>query len=652
MGLCSVCSQLDLPPPIREVQILGPYDELHLKSQSLGPGRAGCDGCKFFSAILRSSKRWCDRIPELSNSIIILVSNGLRVCASSRPTDLLGWQEDYDLDLQTCKAAGGTGVLQSYDTFSGMRLVPSDPRESSCFDMINNWINQCTEHATCSPLSPVALPKRVIEIPIDPLAPPRLRVTNGAMGGYVILSHCWGAKGLVKLTNSLLPRYQEGIRLELLPNSFRDAIEITRRLGFRYLWIDALCIIQDNTEDWAEEAGKMAFYYGLSSLMISATAAEDSSRGMLNPRDISQSPMLGKEKKFYLYRSLLRLSFQLDISILSTRGWAAQERVLAPRILHYTRQQMIWECADCLFYEAFIGAGGSNAWRNVYSKSACQQFVTEALSQEDTILSYQNHKAKMPECGLSNISMDRIETWQQCVGIYSSRSLTVPNDKLHAIAGVARILNHSGQLGEYLAGIWSTNLAGNLAWKKGTRSLSSPPFYIAPSWSWAGVEGAVEYNVVLASTATVDANESWAKTFHPKLIDQHMILQNEHNVYGAVLEGSHIIVEGACLRYADFDRFFKEAYEVGNHYLGEIDFDIEDGQDILGTYDCCMCLKGNLDRDQSMYLLLLSWVDQEARVAQRVGIATLMAPWGDDERERYARIFVGKNWERWTLKLV
>ncbi|CAI9634129.1 unnamed protein product [Alternaria burnsii] len=354
----------------------------------------------------------------------------------------LGWRPYYDLELSDWIPEEGT-EFQLYNTSSDTALVPHDPcerscfnlisrwmnqctrhdacsqsvpvevpklvspdpRASSCFDTIGRWINQCTEHVNCSPQVPVTLPKRVIEIPIDPLASPKLWVTNGASGRYVILSHCWGTNGLMTLTTSLLSQYQEAIGLESLPNSFRDAIEITRRLGFRYLWIDALCIIQNNTKDWAQEAGNMASYYGLSTLMISATAAEDSSRGILNPRNVSHSPMLGRGRTTSLYQRLLRGGFEIDRSVLATRGWAAQERMLAPRILHYTRQQMIWECAEGLLYEAFSGAGEDNFWVATYDKSECQQYVTEALSQGKILPRYQNHNARMPERSFEDISL-------------------------------------------------------------------------------------------------------------------------------------------------------------------------------------------------------------------------------------------------------
>lgn len=540
------------------------------------------------------------------------------------------------------------------------KLVSPNPRESSCFGMISRWISQCTEHVKCSPQVPVTLPKRVIEIPVNPLISPKLRVTNGASGLYVILSHCWGTKGLMKLTNSVLLQYQEAIKLELLPNSFRDAIEITRRLGFRYLWIDALCIIQDDTDDWAQEAGEMASYYGLSTLMISATAAEDSSRGILNSRGVFHSPMLGTGRRTYLYQRLLRSGFEIERSVLATRGWCAQERILAPRILHYTRQQVIWECAEGLLYEAFGGAGESDFWKATYSKSECQQFVTEALSQGKIVQRYQDHNATMSQRSFEDVSLHRIQTWYKCVEEYSFRSLTVPTDKLHAIAGVARIMNHNGQLGEYLAGIWSRYLAVGLAWKKEAGRLFSPPLYTGPSWSWAGVEGEVDCEVDYPQTPTDDAEKSWAERFFPKLIEQRILLQNEHNVYGAVLEGSYITVEGACLTHADFGRFLMETsrftfldppgYAAKPGY--DINLDREDVPDTLATYDCCMYLTGDLACHNFRYLLLLRWVDQEASVAQRVGRAKVWPLWYGEGREQFIRTFEAANWERWTLKLV
>jgi hypothetical protein len=570
-------------------------------------------------------------------------------------------------------------------------MVPQDPRDNECFDLVKYWIRQCTKHDDCIVPAEVAMPKRVIEIPSDSSLPPRLHITNHQLGQYVILSHCWGSKVLATLTNSLVTQYQNAIKLELLPKSFNDAIEITRRLGFRYLWIDALCIIQDNAEDWAEEAAKMAAYYGLSSLMISADAAENGSKGILTTRNLSHSPMMGKENKYRLYCEVLRSDYNIKNSILATRGWTAQERMLAPRILHYTRRQMIWECATGIEYEAsWDGVRIGEYILSAYRKLALQPFVTKALSQ--TTKAYCSDYAdadQASQADSTDTSLRRLSIWESCVIEYSSRSLTVPTDKLHAIAGVARVLNVSGELGTYLAGLWSAYLARSLNWRQRSGSLSSPPVYTGPSWSWAGMNDKVDFpsfNEILEGTELLrtSTDETWntlAKSFDLKLIEHQMVLQDERNAYGAVLEGSYIVVEGACLTHAGFTSFSraKETWYVvvGLDKSGDEEDDSsrsnqQEGVDLAqawrergemirpqqrshkpAPYEFCMFLQA-YTRDHLVRrtdVLLLSWVDQEAKVAQRVGTANITAI-SDTDKQQFDHNFRSAGWERWILKLV
>ncbi|CAN9444212.1 unnamed protein product [Alternaria alternata] len=408
----------------------------------------------------------------------------------------------------------------------------------------------------------------------------------------------------------------------------------------------------------------MASYYGLSALMISATDAEDSSRGILNARNVHYSPMMGKKQNYHLYESQLNSEININKSVLATRGWAAQERILAPRVIHYTTRQMIWECAQAFWCEAsheevhrqILGAG--------YSKPVCQRFVTEALSQKNNLRHHNGHNVeKIPECGSAEVSLDRIKTWYRCVRAYSSRSLSEPTDKLHAVAGVAKMLNHSGELGTYWAGIWSAYLLDGLNWQRWSYELRLPPVYTAPTWSWAGVEGEVGCAIWIPRKSTDDTEESRATRFDPKLIGQHIVLQDERNVYGAVQEGSYITIECACLMNADFDCVMKNLY---GDYLGDfsgvkITLDWGYRLDVPAPYDYCMFLNGNLFYKRGkwregchmtsvcMDVLLLSWVDQEAKVAQRVGVAKIQ---DRGNRERLLREIKAANWERWTLKLV
>lgn len=281
------------------------------------------------------------------------------------------------------------------------------------------------------------------------------------------------------MINSQLASFQKAIDVDSLPKNFIDALTITRRLGFQYLWIDALCIIQDDAEDWAGESPKMASIYGQAALMISATAAENCHSGILNDRHVHYSPALGRKKNRYLRQHLLRWDWDIQYSPLASRGWAAQERILAPRIIHFTGRQLIWECASEWHYEAsgiVDKQRGSGQIRQRYRKEVVQPMVTKALENERKDETNQDDERQREDRKQQQSDRDgshdgtethkligRLEVWHQCVDEFSKRSLTVPSDKLPAIAGLAAVIN-DGTVEEYLAGIWSKNIGFGLAW--------------------------------------------------------------------------------------------------------------------------------------------------------------------------------------------
>ena len=283
--------------------------------------------------------------------------------------------------------------------------VPGSPTDAKCFNLARTWINQCTTHVGCRDTTSVILHKRVITTLEDPTLPSRLHIANNDSGQYVILSHCWGKTGLAKLKNPLVAKFQDGIDLKLLPKSFRDAINITRHLGFQYLWIDALCIIQDNAEDWEQEAAKMTSYYGQSMLIISATAAEDSSKGILTNREVIYLPVMGKQMKYCLRQRLLRWTYDITHPVLHIRGWAFQERMFAPRILHYTRRQMIWECA--------------NGFKLKPQRSTIEEFTTATIDTgSKEILSLLSKDLWVKSAGNAPVHMEmRIEPQRQGIHI-------------------------------------------------------------------------------------------------------------------------------------------------------------------------------------------------------------------------------------------
>lgn len=164
------------------------------------------------------------------------------------------------------------------------RPIQSDPMSNESICMIQGWIQECdTSHPKCHQHSNGKLPTRLIDVgSADESTQPRLVNSDGRSGHYVALTHVWGGLVPVRTLKESLVKYMCKLPLPFLPSNFTDAITITRRLGIQYLWIDALCIIQDSTQDWEAECANMGDTYRNSVLTIAAVDAESSKVGFLN----------------------------------------------------------------------------------------------------------------------------------------------------------------------------------------------------------------------------------------------------------------------------------------------------------------------------------------------------------------------------------
>lgn len=152
-------------------------------------------------------------------------------------------------------------------------------------------------------------------------------------------------------------RAEKEIPPDGLPATFRDAIILCRRIGIQYLWIDALCSIQDSLQDWSREANKMASVYSL--FTISALHAKFSNGGLFvqrrrQPHAIFESPRPGggKPNALGIRLPLPQFEHEMSGSSLASRGWVYQERVLSTAILHYGEDQMFWECKSRVMSES------------------------------------------------------------------------------------------------------------------------------------------------------------------------------------------------------------------------------------------------------------------------------------------------------------
>ena len=252
----------------------------------------------------------------------------------------------------------------------------------------------------------------------------------------MILSHCWGTSQFLRLTTSTLNRLQKGFNLAELPPTFQDAIMVTRALGINFLWIDALCIIQGSIVDWQHEAALMSQVYSNSVCNVSALDAHDSTGGLFLDRETSNIPYCTlkicrkfRRERLYEFAYTDLWSDSVQHAPLSRRAWVLQERLLAPRVLHFGKRQLLWECNELRACEVYPAGMHATALTDSSSgdKFLKKSFTTMLQAASDNTLTFSQ----------------RFETWFELVQYYSKCKLTISGDKLVAISGIVKRLQPS-----------------------------------------------------------------------------------------------------------------------------------------------------------------------------------------------------------------
>jgi len=324
--------------------------------------------------------------------------------------------------------------------------------------IISQWLSDCVKnhHECCTSPSEPFFPTRLIDLgPLPSHLSPTLIITHEhpafqafddspctervSRPVYATLSHCWGKLQPLRLLTSNIDDMKKGFSMDLILKTFADAFLVVKGLGIQFIWIDSLCIIQDSRGDWLKESAMMGTVYGTAYLNIAATGAVDGSEGLLfnhDPRAVAPTQISvrweGRPEKLYLVvegEDAWRKRF--EGFPLCRRAWALQERVLAPRILHFTKEQLIWECRRHVLSESFPN-GLPEHLRNYH---VVRNFVLPSL------------QGSFPTA------------WAGVVRLYTGAELTVPQDKLIAISGLAsemRLCGHASS--RYLGGMWESQL--------------------------------------------------------------------------------------------------------------------------------------------------------------------------------------------------
>jgi hypothetical protein len=208
-------------------------------------------------------------------------------------------------------------------------------------------------------LAETLLPSRILEIHRrnEELAV-RLNASLTSDDKYIALSYCWGGgRNTPRLLLQNLADFERGISTTFFLKTFKDAVAVVNSLGYKYLWIDALCIIQNSDSDKAVEISKMQGIYRDSFLTIAAADGRDSHAGILSSRESvlstqvrSPTPALQPTASVHLRTQRSSVQDVLDGQIphphlngpLSSRAWTLQERILPRRVLHYCNAQLVW----------------------------------------------------------------------------------------------------------------------------------------------------------------------------------------------------------------------------------------------------------------------------------------------------------------------
>ena len=344
-------------------------------------------------------------------------------------------------------------------------------------------------------MKPVQLPTRVIDVGTSSSTKQRLFTTTGIPGTYAALSYCWGTESQPLITTlSNVEDLHKDIPITSLALTIQEAILVTRKLGLRYIWIDAICIIQDSAVDKDKELSRMGEIYELATVTIVAASAKHCKEGFLQRRKYPWG--VQEWKTFKLPISCGEQGEMGELVIEPTdpyftgdqpinhRGWTLQEFILPGRKLVYSTTQLMWQCHSA---EAELG----NSTRRA-------EGVKKALIKVQVLpMLLSNHAPPKAVLDLQTLHDIRFN-WQLIVGNYTSRSLTNRNDTLPGISGIAskfaRFLKE-----EYRAGLWyspsdPSNFLDELLWSVTRHEKVSSGDYTAPSWSWAGQSGVVTWN--------------------------------------------------------------------------------------------------------------------------------------------------------------
>jgi len=369
---------------------------------------------------------------------------------------------------------------------------------------MKNWIDRCRMTHQHAESKQGWKPTRLIQLAKDERNSAKLYSPKVSVD-FAALSYRWGPGKHSQTTRANLAKRGEKLETSDFPKTLQDAILVTKRLGLQYLWIDRICIVQDDEEDWAHEASLMADVYESAYVVLSATATKDCKDGFLQTRQkplvisyTHKDPWSGKTLdgrvharqigSHHCQRSAPKTNY-----ILFQRGWCMQERFLARRVVHFLPDEILFECQD---------------GRECECGAACKE---NEVSGDYTTLAYNSFQRMryLPDEDRRPFGLK----WLDIIREYSKMELTYGKDSLPALSGLAARMEHL-KPGKYIAGLWERDIAFQMGWYLDPISSISRWNHLenadisSPTFSWSSHARPIRNEGLLTPKAICTLNHS------------------------------------------------------------------------------------------------------------------------------------------------
>ena len=378
--------------------------------------------------------------------------------------------------------------------------LASSTDSSETSSRLRRWIDTCeADHESCSEHSKATLPTRVLDLGVAADENGDLQLCEGRndIAPYATLSHCWGSHQPLRTTKATLDLRLQKIRFLDLAKTFQDAAVTCRRLGIRYLWIDSLCIVQDDEEDWQLQSAQMASIYEGSTLTIAASSARDGTEGcflsvpdqhrvrtLVWPGTAEGGPYFVHVRRKYPHAffwdryKTQREETQRGVPLFG-RGWFYQERYLSRRVVHFTKSELWWECQTVSTCECEDSGPKMTL-------PPLEYVSTEVCNRNQLRMGRKKFNIESKDG-----DPDSDDPWHLCVKAYLLLSLTFEKDVFPALSGLAgKVQQHYKPEVSYYAGMWlnpQRNDLNDLLWINDRYPKSRVGRWRAPTWSWASV---------------------------------------------------------------------------------------------------------------------------------------------------------------------